>query len=293
MTLEELQKQRRARWRVAGDAVRSFETAVEWLNDVGFCVMYPEPRKPAGEAPAPAFIAAWLGRSDHLPGVRSAFAHPEAAEAEKMAFRLARQRAAYEWPLGESTLLISPEAFPFFYALAADREGKQQPSWATGQRLSKLARDAWSECARAVEPVSDEQLRRQLGAGVTVSALRRALRELWQRLRIIRVDRTEEGDWWQALSRRSPEILKDAQGLSIASALSALVSKFIDAMIAATQSEIETFFSPLVARSKVRDALNALLAAREISTARVGSQTMLEITPARAPRLPPNRERGK
>src|SRR5207302_1664564 len=66
-------------------------------------------------------------------------------------------------------------------------------------------------------------------------------------------------------------------------ALSALVSKYVDAVIAATPAEIETFFSPVVSRSKVRDGVHALLAAREITTVQVGTSSMLQITPERVP----------
>ena len=57
-------------------------------------------------------------------------------------------------------------------------------------------------------------------------------------------------------------------------------------MIAAEQNDIETFFSPLVSLTKVRDALNALLAAREITTTQIGSHTMLQITPPKVPAAP-------
>ena len=50
-------------------------------------------------------------------------------------------------------------------------------------------------------------------------------------------------------------------------------------MVAAEQSEVEDFFSHLVARSKVRDAIHALLAAREFSYVHVGGRAMLTITP--------------
>jgi hypothetical protein len=63
----------------------------------------------------------------------------------------------------------------------------------------------------------------------------------------------------------------------MAEALSALVSKYLDAVIAAEESEIEGFFGNLVPRSKLRDAIKALLAARELSFERVGHRTLIEI----------------
>ena len=52
-------------------------------------------------------------------------------------------------------------------------------------------------------------------------------------------------------------------------------------MIAVEPSELETFFGNFIARSKVKDAVNALLAARELSFVHVGGKSMLQITPAK------------
>jgi hypothetical protein len=64
-------------------------------------------------------------------------------------------------------------------------------------------------------------------------------------------------------------------------ALSALLSKYLDCVIAAEQTELESFFGNFVARSRVKEAVNALLAARELSFIHVGGRSMLHITPAR------------
>ena len=56
-----------------------------------------------------------------------------------------------------------------------------------------------------------------------------------------------------------PMPVKEGVGLSVPEALSALVSKYLDCVIAVEQSEIEIFFGNFVARSKVKDAVNALL----------------------------------
>jgi hypothetical protein len=68
-----------------------------------------------------------------------------------------------------------------------------------------------------------------------------------------------------------------------------LVSKYLDNVIAAEQTEIEEFFSNLIARSRTREAINALLAARELQYVTVGGRAMIQITPpkvAPVPRLP-------
>jgi hypothetical protein len=54
-------------------------------------------------------------------------------------------------------------------------------------------------------------------------------------------------------------------------------------VIAAEQTELETFFGKFVARSRVKEAVNALLAARELSFLHVGGRSMLHITPEKEP----------
>ncbi|MGD0405012.1 MAG: hypothetical protein ABSB66_17650, partial [Candidatus Acidiferrales bacterium] len=81
----------------------------------------------------------------------------------------------------------------------------------------------------------------------------------------------------------SPDAVREGVGLSVQQALSALLSKYLDCVIAAEQIELETFFGNFVARSRVKEAVNALLAARELSFVHVGGRSMLQITPAREP----------
>jgi hypothetical protein len=57
-----------------------------------------------------------------------------------------------------------------------------------------------------------------------------------------------------------------------------LLSKYLDCVIAADQQEIESFFGNFVARSRVREAVNALLAARELSFVPVGNRSLIQIT---------------
>jgi 23S rRNA pseudouridine2605 synthase len=64
------------------------------------------------------------------------------------------------------------------------------------------------------------------------------------------------------------------------SALSALISKYLDCVIAAELPELESFFGNFVPRSKVREATNALLAARELSFVSVGHRSLIQITEA-------------
>ena len=135
--------------------------------------------------------------------------------------------------------------------------------------------------------MSKQKLVDALGGSVSLAALDKALAELWSKLRITRVDyKASEGSVWDLLYRWAPDAVKEGVGLSVGEALSALVSKYLDCVIAVEPGELETFFGKFVARSKVKDAVNALLAARELSFVHVGGKSMLQITPAKVPVAP-------
>jgi hypothetical protein len=99
-------------------------------------------------------------------------------------------------------------------------------------------------------------------------------------LRITRVDYNErEGASWDVLQRWAPDAVNEGVNCSVNSALSALLSKYLDCVIAAEQQELDSFFGNFVARSRVREAVNGLLAAREFSFAPVGHRSLIQVTP--------------
>jgi len=148
---------------------------------------------------------------------------------------------------------------------------------------SPLACDAF-QIIRRRGPISKTKLGQMLGGSISNAGLDRALSELWSKLRITRVDyKPSEGSFWDLLYRWAPDAVREGVGLSVPEALSALLSKYLDCVIAAEQSELETFFGNFVARSRVKEAVNALLAARELSFVHVSGRSMLQITPAKEP----------
>ena len=111
------------------------------------------------------------------------------------------------------------------------------------------------------------------------AALDRALDELWAKLRITRVDyKPDEGVFWDVLFRWSPDAVQEGMQVSVAESLTALVSKYLDCVLAAQQEEVEQFFSHLIGRARVREAINALQAARELSFVHVGGRVMLQVS---------------
>jgi len=280
MTDLELQQLRREKWRLHGKPIRTIEQARAFVEDVGFCLMYPQ-RPPLL---VPTFIGAFVGADDRLPGWQHAFADPRAAEATELMVRLLREQTAFEANLlGENNgFLVAASVFPYFYALTGERNPKLAPKAGTRSPYSQLACDAFA-LIQQEGPISKQKLREKLGGGLSAAALDKALAELWSKLRITRVDyKPSEGSVWDLLYRWAPEAVKEGVGLSVPEALSALVSKYLDCVIAVEQTELEAFFGNFMARSRVKDAVNALLAARELSFVHVGGHAMLQIAPAKA-----------
>jgi len=284
MTDLELHQLRREKWRLDGKPVRTIEQARAFLEDVGFCLMYP--RRPAFLAPT--FVGAFVGSEDRLPEWQHAFKDPRAAEATELMVRLLRERTAFEANLFEENngFLVAASVFPYFYALVGERNPKLPPRAGTRSAYSQLACDVYASI-QAEGAISKQKLMERVGGGLSTAALDKALAELWSKLRITRVDyKANEGSVWDLLYRWAPEPVKEGVGLSMQEALTALLSKYLDCVVAIEQAELEIFFGNFIARSKVQDAVKALLAARELSFVHVSGRSMLQITPEKVAFVP-------
>jgi hypothetical protein len=236
---------------------------------------------------APTFIGAWVGSDERLPTWQHAYSDPRAQAATELMVRLLRERAAYEANLFDdnSGLLVAASVFPYFYALVGERNPKQTPVAGARSEYSQLVCDAF-EIIRRDGPISKQKLLEAVGGGTSAPALDKSLGELWSRLRITRVDyKPGEGAVWDVLYRWSPDAVREGISLSVAEALSALLSKYLDCVVAADQQELETFFGNFVPRSRIKEAVNTLLAARELSFVHVGNRSLIQITPEKTPAL--------
>jgi hypothetical protein len=279
MTEQELTELRRERWHLTGRAVRAFDEARLFLESVGFCMMYPMRQ----QVLVPTFIGAWVGSDQQLPTWQHAFADSRAREATELLVRLLRDRAAYEANRFDenNAFLIAPSIFPYFYALVGERNPKLAPKPKPHSEYSQLACDAF-ELIQRDGPISKQKMRDVLGGSVSFTALDHALGELWSRLRITRVDyNPDEGAFWDVLFRWSPDAVREGINLSVGESLSALISKYLDCVVAADLQELESFFGNFVPRSRVKEAINALLAARELSFIRVGNRSLIQVTAAK------------
>src|ERR1035438_8446639 len=262
MTDAELFQARTQKWRLDGQPMRTLEDARAFLESVGFCVMYP--------------------MRQH------AYNDLRAQEATELMVRALRDRAAYEAPLFDenNAFLLSASVFPYFYALIGVRNPKLPPAIGPRSPYSPLACDAF-EIIRRSGPISKMKLGEVLGGSVSAAGLDRALSELWAKLRVTRVDYTAaEGSVWDELSRWAPDVVREGVGISVPEALSALVSKYLDCVVAVDEAEAENFLANFVPRTRVKEAIHALLAARELSFVHVGGKSLLQVTPPKVAYVP-------
>jgi hypothetical protein len=281
----DLDQLRRSKWHLDGRPVRTLDEAREFIESVGFCQMYPL-KTPVL---APTFIGAWVGSDERLPTWQHAYSDPRAQQATELMVRLLRERAAYEANLFDdnSGLLVAASVFPYFYALVGDRNPKQTLLAGARSEYSQLVCDAF-DIIRRDGPISKHKLLEAVGGGTSAPALDKSLAELWSRLRITRVDyKPGEGAVWDVLYRWSPDAVREGISLSVVEALSALISKYLDCVVAADQQELEAFFGNFVPRSRIKEAINTLLAARELSFVHVGNRSLIQITPEKAPTVAP------
>lgn len=280
----ELIQARVQKWRLKGEPVRTLDEARVFLESVGFCLMYP--MRPA--ILVPTFIGAWVGADDNLPERHHAYSDPRAKDATELMVRVLRDRAAYEAPLidDNNAFLVASSVFPYFYSLVGERNPKQAPASGSRSPYSPLACDAF-EIIRRRGPISKSKLGEMLGGSVSNAGLDRALGELWAKLRITRVDYSvEEGSVWDELSRWAPEVVREGVGISVPEALSALVSRYLDCVVAVDEGEVENFLANFVPRTRVKEAIHALLSARELSFVHVGSKSLLQVTPPKLAYVP-------
>lgn len=288
MTELELQHLRREKWRLEGESIRTLEDAREFIDSVGMCLVYPTRQ----QIVLPTLIGAAVGDDRNLPERKNAFDDPRAKRVEELLPKLMRNKFAFEAQLHGESLLLSPAVFPYFYALASDRKPKQSIRSRVRGEASPLTEHVFSKLD-ASGPLSRTQLQEQLGGALSEAALDRALQELSSALKIARVDQDPaSGDVWDVFHRWAPEPVNEGVRISDAEALSALISKYLDCSVAATQEEIEAFFSAFTSRSRVAEVVKALLAAREFSYTPSESRTLITVANSnlRSEALPVGRE---
>jgi hypothetical protein len=186
--------------------------------------------------------------------------------------------------------VVSAQVFSYVFTLRGDKLWKQPPATSGAVKVSLLAEKVYAALVEN-NALTAAELASELGREVTETAIVRALVELWAQLRVIPMLQQDgagakgSGTMWELTSRRFTKAMKAGGNAGQPTALSALTSLYLAQVFAATEEEIETFLSPLTARSRVRDVLHGLTGARQLETVAVGGKTMLYI-PGALPEFP-------
>ncbi|MFP5248466.1 MAG: hypothetical protein ACLGP3_01405 [Acidobacteriota bacterium] len=293
MNQQQLQNARAALWRqnaassgdeapaLASLSLATFDDAVAWLNDFGLALFLP--RTAQLPTPAPSFVEATLGAPNPTPSLATV------ASAMELAARLVAAKSAVALNLmgtftEQPDFLVSREVLPWVIAIRADRQWKTAPAG----RTSPIVVRTWEILNRQGGRTAAE-IRQELGREVTEAAVLRALIELWTTMRAVPTYVPAEPTIWNLLQDHYEPELKRASNTAQATAISALLSLYIRSAIAATAEEAEIFLSPLTARSRIREVLHGMTAARSFGTMSLGSHTLLFL-PGTLPDFPPEPE---
>jgi hypothetical protein len=253
----------------------------DWLNTSGLVLF--TPRAAQLPAPAPSFVEATLGAANTTPTLA------ETEPSRSLLSRLILDGGAIPLnllgnPTGIGTetpdFLVSPLAFPYIFTLRGDKAWKQPPTTSGATKVSPLALNTYTLLAEQKDfGLSAYDLATQLGKEVTETAVLRALTELWQHLRVLPIPQPDAAPTlWELTTTRFTKQIKAGANAGQPTALSALISLYLGQAIVASEEEIETFLSPIAARSRIRDVIHALLSARQLETVAVEGRTVLHVT---------------
>jgi 23S rRNA pseudouridine2605 synthase len=265
---QQLQNARAALWRQSRPIV-TLDDASTWLDEIGLCLFLP--RHAQLPAPAPSFVEAVLGAPSAAP--------PPGAIAQATEFATRLIAAGRAIPLNllgtfseQPDFLVTLDALPWVAAARGDRQWKTAP----GGRSAPIVVRTW-EALDQRGSLTALEIREQLGRELTEAAVLRALIELWTTLRAVPAYAHGEPTRWSLLKARCAPQLATAAGTALPTALSALLSIYLRSAVAATAEEAEIFLSPLTARSRIREVLHGMTAARQFHSLSLGSHTLLFI----------------
>jgi 23S rRNA pseudouridine2605 synthase len=273
LTAEQLQAARAAHWRQQKNPLLTLDDAAGWLEQHPLCLYLP--RRAQLPAPAPSFVEAVLGTSAATPGTDAI------APAQALLTRLIDSGAVVALNLfgavGEQPdFLVARQALPYVLCLRADADWKHAPEKSSGHKVSPLVLELWKALDKDGKDAGLTALeaRELLGRELTEAAVLRGLGELWQALRIAPVfQEAGQPARWELLRVRHRDALATAGSTGQVTALSLLVSIYLQSVYAATSEEIEIFLSPLASRSRVREAVRGLSATRQIHSLSMDAQT--------------------
>ena len=281
-TAEQLAEARRKQWHQQGESLLTLENLRSWINAAGLVLFVPRPQI---ASPAPSLVEAVLGAPTSSPTLE------QSTEARSLLGRLIGEGLAVPLNLlgaGTGTVhagapgdtpdfIASTAVFSYVFTLRGDKAWKQPPETSGPLKVSQLALATY-EALTCRGPLTALDVAAEVGKEVTEAAVLRALAELWTHLRVLPLPQPDGlPTAWELAGARFTKQIKAGANAGQPSALSALISLYLGQAVVASEDEIESFLSPLAPRSRIRDVVHALLAARQVATLAVGGRTMLHV----------------
>jgi hypothetical protein len=276
---DQLAATRLAHWHHDAQPLLTLDLLREWINAAGLVLFTPRPQQLP--IPAPSFAEAVLGAATPAPTL---------AELEQPRILLARLVAEgavvplhlFGSPTGTGSetpdFLATPATLPYIFTLRGDKAWKQPPVTAGSTRVSPLALAAYNLLTSKGRLTASE-LATELGNEVTEAATLRALTDLWDHLRVLPVPQADgTATLWELTTARYTKQIKSGANAGLPTALSTLISLYLGQTILPTEDEIETFLSPLAARSRIREVIRALIAARQLETIVLEGKSLLHVS---------------
>jgi len=276
---DQLAATRLAHWHHDAQPLLTLDLLREWINAAGLVLFTPRPQQLP--VPAPSFAEAILGAATPAPTL---------AELEQPRILLARLVAEgavvplhlFGSPTGTGSetpdFLATPATLPYIFTLRGDKAWKQPPVTSGSARVSPLALAAYNLLATKGRLTASE-LATELGNEVTEAATLRALTDLWEHLRVLPVPQADgTATLWELTTARYTKQIKSGANAGLPTALSTLISLYLGQTILPSEDEIETFLSPLAARSRIREVIRALIAARQLETIVLEGKSLLHVS---------------
>ena len=270
MIAEQLQAARAAHWRQNQSPLLTLDDAQSWFTQHPLCLYLP--RHAQLPAPAPSFVEACAGSRQATPGAEAL------AQAQSLLVRLVASGTVVPLNLlgtvsEQPDFLAHSDALPFVLSLRADADWKHAPQKSSGHKVSPLVLELWKALEKDGSLTASEA-RETLGRELTEAAVLRGMCELWQTLRISPVfPGVGEPARWEMLRVHHRAALTTAGNTGQVTAISLLVSMYLQSVYAASSDEIEIFLSPVASRSRVREAVRGLAATRQIQSLSMDAQT--------------------
>jgi hypothetical protein len=252
--------------RTPGRRIQTIEAAEKFVNEVGFCFFWP-----IQGVELPNLFHAIAGRVRDVPNEHD---DPDISKCWGWKDQsLGKKRWYYGKLLHKKATMISMALLPAFYALSPNFGSDED--YLQDYEAGLLSWEAKSifEALLKNGPLDTVRLRKEsrLSAESAKTAFERSLVELQGTLRILPVGIAEAGAWryafvYDLVTRHLPDLPAQAQRIPRSEARAELITKLLDNVVAATQSEIQRVFHVFkLTKSELERTLADLVESKKVS----------------------------